>query len=311
MPLLVVGSVAIDTIRTPDGKEYADVLGGSCTYFSYAASFFTAVQVVGIVGDDFEQKHIDLLKSRQIDLAGLEIKPGGKTFRWAGTYSENMNDRTTDDLQFGVLGEFDPVLPASYRESKYVFLACAQPQLQLKVMDQAAEGAFIVSDTIECYIENDREALLKVLKRSDGVIINDAEVKLLLGESNMVAAAPKLLALGPKFAVIKKGEHGGLLATADEVYPFPAYPLAKVADPTGAGDSFAGGFMGYLAQSEMTDTETLRRAIARGTATASYTCEGVSLDCLAGLSETDPETRAAKFSELLSIPESVKQGCCG
>ncbi|MBN2711195.1 MAG: sugar kinase, partial [Planctomycetes bacterium] len=238
MPLLVVGSIAIDTIRTPDGKEHADVLGGSCTYFSYSASFMTKVQVVGIVGEDFEQKHIDLLKSREIDLDGLEVMKGGKTFRWAGTYAENTNDRTTDDLQFGVLEQFNPVLPDNYKDTPFVFLACAAPELQLKVMDQLEGKPFVVCDTIEFYIENMRDKLGEVFKRCDGIIINDSEVKLLTGDSNLVRASDKILAMGPKFAVLKKGEHGGILATKEGIFPFPAYPLKEVKDPTGAGDSF-------------------------------------------------------------------------
>ncbi len=302
MPLLVVGSVAIDTIRTPDGKEHADVLGGSCTYFSYAASFLTKVQVVGVVGEDFESKHIDLLKSRDIDLAGLEIRKGGQTFRWAGTYSEDMNERTTDDLQFGVLGEFDPDLPEKYRDTKFVFLACAQPQLQLKVIEQMRGKPFVVLDTIEHYIQNEREALAEVFSRCDGVIINDAEAKMLTGETNLVRAAGKLLEMGPRFAVLKKGEHGGLLAAGEAIYPFPAFPLAAVADPTGAGDSFAGGFMGHLAKVGQTDTDAFRQAVVYGTVMASYACEGISLNRLAELSDEQIRERVRRFLELLRIP---------
>jgi len=301
MALLVVGSVALDTIRTPDGKEHRDVLGGSCTYFSYCASFLCPVQVVGVVGEDFPIAHVELLRGRKIDLAGLETKAGGRTFRWAGTYAENMNDRTTDDLQFGVLGEFDPVLPDSYHDTSTVFLACAQPQLQLKVMDQMRGKPLVVCDTIEFYIQNELAALKDVLRRSDGVIINDSEVKLLTGQSNLIRAADKLLALGPKFAVIKKGEHGGLLAAEGGIYPFPAYPLADVADPTGAGDSFAGGFMGHLARSGRADLATLRQAVVYGTTLASFTCQGVSLERLTSLKDEDIRQRAGDFAARLAF----------
>jgi len=303
MSLLVVGSIALDTIRTPDGKEYPDVLGGSCTYFAYAASFFDSIRLVSIVGDDFSQDHVNLLKSRKIDIDGLEIRQGGKTFRWAGTYAENMNDRTTDDLQFGVLGEFNPQLPQSYRDSDVVFLACAQPALQLQVMDQMEKKPLVVFDTIEFYIENDREMLGKVFERADGVIINDSEVKMLTGDSNLVRSAKTILDMGPRFAVLKKGEHGGILATREGLFPFPAYPLAEVADPTGAGDTFAAGFMGYLAKTGKSDINTLRRATVYGTVMASYTCEGISLNRLSKVTDEDIEKRAADFAEMLRIPE--------
>ena len=302
MSLLVVGSIAIDTIRTPDGKEHAEVLGGSCTYFSYCASFFTTVQLVSVVGEDFGAQHIDLLKSRSIDLSGLVIKEGGATFRWAGTYAEDMNDRTTDDLQFGVLAEFDPELPEAYRSAPCVFLACAQPELQLKVMDQMAGDPLVVCDTIEFYIENNRDALGEVFRRSEGVIINDAEVRMLTGKSNLVKASDDLLAAGPKFAVIKKGEHGGLLATQEGLFPFPAYPLREVADPTGAGDSFAGGFMGHLSRTGNASVDSLRQAVVYGTVMASFTCGGISLSRLSSLTSEEVLARAEHFSAMLRTP---------
>lgn len=302
MPLLVVGSVAIDTIRTPDGKEHKDVLGGSCTYFSHCASFFTKVRVVAVVGEDFDSRHVRMLKNRGVDLEGLEVKRGGKTFRWAGTYAEDMNTRTTDDLQFGVLGEFDPVLPESYRDTEFVFLACAQPELQLKVMGQMRGKPLVVCDTIEFYIQNNRAALEEVFRKSDGVILNDGEARMLTGEKNLIRAADKLLKLGPKFAVLKKGEHGALLAAAGEIYAYPAFPLRDVADPTGAGDSFAGGFMGYLAQSGKANLSELRNACVYGTAAASFTCEGISLNRLEKLLEHDLQSRAESFRQMLRVP---------
>ncbi len=302
MSLLVVGSIALDTIRTPEDKEYKDVLGGSCSYFSYAASYLTDVRLVGVVGSDFPQKYITLLEGRRIDTKGLEVVHGGQTFRWAGTYAEDMNDRTTDDLQFGVLGEFDPKLPESYRETEYVFLACAQPQLQMKVLDQMAKKPFVVFDTIEFYIETEREALLEVFKRCDGVIVNDSEVKLLTGERNLVHGGERLLGMGPRFAVVKKGEHGGLLFTQDGIWPFPAYPLKTVLDPTGAGDSFAAGFMGYLAANGKTNTDNLRQAVVHGAAIASFACEGVSLDRLRQLEDAELTERVLELVHMMRVP---------
>ncbi len=303
MSVLVVGSVAIDTIRTPDGEEHRNVLGGSCTYFSYAASFLTDVQVVGVVGRDFDESYIHLLRKRRIDLDGLEIKPDGETFRWAGTYSADMNERTTDDLQFGVLGSFDPQLPEAYRDTPYVFLACAQPELQLKVIDQMRGKPLFVCDTIEFYIENHRDALTEVLRRVDGIIVNDGEARMLTGEANLGRAAQALLDMGPRFVVLKKGEHGGLLMTGEELYPLPAYPLLDVVDPTGAGDSFAGGFMGMLAKVGKSDTAALRQAAVYGTVLASFACEGISLNRFVHLTDEEVGERADAFLRMLAVPK--------
>jgi len=302
MSLLVTGSIALDTIRMPDGNIYKDVLGGSCTFFSYAASFFSKVQVVSVVGKDFRDEDVKMLESRGIDLQGLK-KVDGATFRWFGTYMENMNDRRTDDLQFGVLGQFDPVLPDSYKDAEYVFLACAQPELQLKVLSQLRKKAFTVVDTIEVYIKNSRDVLDEIFKQVTGVIINESEATLLTGSSNLVANAVKLLDYGPSFVVVKKGEHGGILATRDGVFPFPGFPLLKIIDPTGAGDSFAGGFMGCVTKSRRTDLAGLRRATVFGSVMGSYACEGVGLDSFRKLTAKDVMERSKKFIELLRIPD--------
>ncbi|MCX7934012.1 MAG: PfkB family carbohydrate kinase [Planctomycetota bacterium] len=302
MPVLVVGSIALDTIRTAAGREYKEVLGGSAVYFAWAASFLAPVQLVAVVGEDFPQRHVRLLAKRKIDLAGLEIKRGGKTFRWTGTYSPDMNSRTTDDLQFGVLADFTPNLPDAYRQSEIVFLACAHPDLQLRVLAQMKRQPLLaVADTIEFYIQHDRAALERVFKRCQGVILNDAEARLIAGETNLVRAALCLLKKGLRFAVIKKGEHGCLLATAEGVFPFPAYPLARVIDPTGAGDTFAGGFMGFLAQKRSRSLSALRRAVVYGTALAAFACEGISLSRLCRLTDKEMRDRTEELARLVNV----------
>ncbi len=301
MAVLVVGSIALDTIRTADGREYKEVLGGSAVYFSWAASFLSPVRMVAVVGEDFPRRHIRLLARRKIDLTGLEIKRGGRTFRWTGTYSADMNSRTTDDLQFGVLADFAPKLPPTYGQGDIVFLACAHPDLQMSVLGQMAGQPFAVADTIEFYIKHHRPALEKVFKRCDGVILNDSEARLIAGETNLARAGLCLIKKGPRFAVIKKGEHGCLLATAEGVFPFPAYPLARVVDPTGAGDTFAGGFMGFLAKSRRRDLSALRRAVVYGTALASFACEGISLSRLCRLTDKEVRERTAHLVRLVKV----------
>jgi cytidine kinase len=301
MHVLVVGSIALDTVRTPR-EARTDLLGGSCTFFAVAASLLAPVRVVSVVGEDFPARYIELLRSRQIDLAGLQIRKGEKTFRWAGTYAQNMNDRTTDDLQFGVLASFDPVLPPAYKRTKFVFLANAHPSLQLKVLDQMEDDPVVLCDTIDHYIRTEPEEVRNVLSRVQGAILNDSEARLLTDESNTVAAAEKLVQGGLRFVVVKKGEHGALLASSDRIYAVPAYPLARVADPTGAGDAFAGGFMGYLARQGDAAPETLRTALAYGTAAASFACEDFSLDRLARVTPYEVESRVAAFREIARIP---------
>lgn len=302
MALLVVGSVAYDTIRLPNGSIYREVLGGSCTYFGLAASVLTEVRVVAVVGGDFRPAHLELLRQRSIDLTGLVIQKEGRTFRWAGTYSSDMNERTTDDLQFGVLATFHPILPPSYRQTPFVFLACAQPRLQHKVLDQMEIPPFAVFDTIEHYIRNDRDELERLFERCRGIVINEGEAKMLLGLSNLVRCSERFLERGLLFAVLKKGEHGGILATREGIYPFPAYPLSDVADPTGAGDAFAGGMMGYLAKTNDISTSSLRRAMVYGTVLASFACQGVSTQGLEHVTLEKVEDRVRRYLDLLRIP---------
>jgi sugar/nucleoside kinase (ribokinase family) len=299
--VLVVGSIALDTVRTQE-EERRDILGGSCTYFAVAASHLAPVEVVAAVGEDFPAKHVRMLKKHDIDLDGLEKKPGEKTFRWAGTYAEDMNDRTTDDLQFGALGTFDPVLPDAYRRTKYVFLATDHPERQLKVLEQVKGKPVAVCDTIDHYINTEPEGLREVLRRCKGAILNYDEVNLITGHRNTVAAARAILEMGPSFVIAKKGEHGAIMAYKDRIYAVPAYPLETVVDPTGAGDSFAGGFMGYLASQGNTRVQTLIRAMAYGTATASFTCEAFSLDRLRKVKKKEIKKRVREFRHLTRIP---------
>lgn len=301
MSVLVVGSVALDTLRMPNGKEYKNVLGGSCSYFIYSASYFAPVQVVGVVGDDFPKKHIEAFKKCKVDLTGLQMQ-SGKTFQWHGTYMADMNNRVTDSTEFGVLGTFDPVLPEAYRRTKHVFLACSQPGLQMKVLDQMEGQPFAVCDTIELYIKDDRKALDKLIRRCQGMIINDFEARLISGTENLVAAAQEIYRkykLG--FLVLKKGEHGGLLVNKDGTTPFPAFPLAKIADPTGAGDCFAGGFMGTLAKLGRADTKSLRTAVVNGTVVASYACEGVANTALVKTTAAQVRARASAFVKMTRL----------
>lgn len=301
MSLLVVGSIALDTLKMPNGKVHKDVLGGSCAYFIHSAHFFTPVRVVGAVGDDFPKKHLDGFKKCRADLTGLQTLPG-KTFQWHGTYHKDMNNRDTDALHFGVLETFQPVLPPKFRNSDFVFLACSQPHLQLMVLDQIEGKPCAVCDTIEVYIQNDRPMLDKLIKRCSGMIINDSEARLMTGEDNIVKAAAGIhKKYKLEFLIVKKGEHGGVLVDAAGITPFPAYPLMKVVDPTGAGDTFAAGVMATLARKGKADPKTLRQAIANGTACASYACEGLGLSKLMKLTARDVNARAREFVKMTSL----------
>jgi sugar/nucleoside kinase (ribokinase family) len=299
--LLVVGSIALDTVRMPNGKVHKDIAGGSCTYFIHSASFFNRVRVVGVVGEDFPTKYIDGFKKCKADLAGLQIAKG-KTFQWHGTYHKDMNNRDTTALHFGVLGTFDPILPKTYLDSDCIFLACSQPELQMKVLDQVKGKPLAVCDTIEIYIKESRPALDKLIRRCQGMIVNDAEARLIAGEDNLVKAATGIhKKYRLQFLVLKKGEHGGILVTKDGVVPFPAFPLEKIADPTGAGDCFAGGFMGTLAKAGKADAKTLRMAVANATAVASYVCEGVSLASLIKVTPAQVKARANEFIKMTKL----------
>jgi cytidine kinase len=300
MPLVVVGSVALDSVETPTQKRDR-ILGGSAAYFSYAASYFTPVRLAGVVGEDFPPEHLALLKSRNIDTAGLQVVKGGKTFYWKGKYLANMNDRETLELQLNVLGDFKPELPETYRRCKYLFLANGSPKLQMQVLEQCTGASLVVADTMDFYINTEPDDLRKLLKKIDGLVINDSEAKLLTGIDNLVKAGHAIRAMGPRFVVIKKGEHGAMFFSEFETYVLPAFPTEKVVDPTGAGDSFAGGMMGYLAEQNNFDPKTLKEALAYGTLVASFTVEDFSLDRLTQINREDLDQRMKEYKRMLSF----------
>jgi cytidine kinase len=300
MPLLVVGSVALDSIETPTARR-ENVLGGSAVHFSYAASFFTPVRLVGVVGEDWPAEHTKLLQDKGIDTSGLQVVAGGKTFRWTGKYQPNMNDRDTLEIHLNVFGDFNPVLPDAFRRSSFVFLANGSPTLQMKVLDQLPGAQLTVADTMDLWITTQRDDLMKLLKRIDGLVLNDSEAKLLTDDENLVRAGHAVRAMGPKFVVIKKGEHGAMFFSEHETYVLPAYPTERVIDPTGAGDSFAGGMMGYLAEQGKFDPVTLKTAMAYGVLVASFNVEDFSLDRLKGIERSDLNGRMEAYRRMLSF----------
>ncbi len=293
MSLLVVGSTAFDTIETPHGNA-VDCLGGSSTYFAIAARLFTKVQLVSVVGSDFPDQHRKLLTDRGVDIAGVETK-SGKTFRWHGRYATDMNSRQTLDVQLNTFGDFKPKVPAAWRSTPFVFLANGAPATQASVLDQMQGVKFCVADTMDLWIEHEKAGLLDLCKRIDGLVVNDSEVKMLTGKSNLIQAGREALKLGPRLVIVKKGEHGCFLFSNFFHYALPAYPTETVLDPTGAGDSFAGGFMGYLANCEQVSLGNMKRAVAYGTVTASLTVEGFGVDRLA---RADRETVERRYQEL-------------
>ena len=296
MSILVVGSVAIDSVETPFGRG-ENVLGGSATYFSTAASFFTDVNLVAVVGDDFPPQHIDFLKSRNIDLAGLKREPGS-TFRWKGRYGFDLNEAQTLDTQLNVFQTFRPQIPAEYAAAEYLILANIDPQLQLEVLEQVPNPRVIACDTMNFWISSKPEILKKVIARVDFFIINEGEARQLTGEVNLVKAARAILAMGAKNLIIKRGEYGVLLFSGDSVFAAPAYPLENVFDPTGAGDTFAGGFMGYLASTGNLSEGSVRQAIIFGSVMASFTVEDFSLDRLRTLQYSEIDARYKSFKKM-------------
>ncbi len=296
MSLLAVGTVAYDDIETPYAKQ-SHVFGGSAMYFSVAASFFSQVSLVGVVGEDVRRADLEFLRSRGIDTSGVEIQPG-KTFRWGGRYETDWNTRTTLFTELNVLEHFDPKLTPAQRKSRFVFLANAKPRVQHAALDQIEQAAFVMADTMNLWIDIDKPDLLKLLRRIDAVVLNEEEARMLTGEKNLLKAAGAVLGLGPRYVILKKGEHGAFLLGADVHFSIPAYPVDEVYDPTGAGDCFAGGFMGFLASQGRVTPGALRRAMLMGTCTASYCVEGFGVEALARLGA---DAISSRYDQLLSI----------
>ncbi|MBI5788293.1 MAG: sugar kinase [Candidatus Schekmanbacteria bacterium] len=296
MSLLVVGSVAFDSVKTPFGEAH-EVLGGSATYFSVAASYFTDVLLVAVVGEDFDHKTADVFKNRPIDIRGLQTMPG-KTFRWRGEYSFDLNEARTLETCLNVLADFKPQLPADYCDCDIVFLANIDPELQSYVLDQVKKPRLVACDTMNFWIENRLEALKTTLKRIDLLVINEGEARELAKEPNLVKAANKIMAMGPSSLIIKRGEYGALMFSAAGIFAVPGFPLEFVFDPTGAGDSFAGGLMGHLSRSQVHNDEVIRQAMIFASVMASYNVESFSLDRLRNLTYADIESRFAEFKKL-------------
>lgn len=295
--LLVVGSVAIDWVITPTAERVESV-GGSATYFSMSASYLAPVRLVGVVGKDFPESAVEDLAHSGVDLEGLQVVPDGATFRWKGRYHENMNERDTLETHLNVFESFDPQLPESYRNSEYLFLANIQPDLQLRVLDQIKAPRLIGLDTMNLWIDVARDPLLRVLERIDVLVINEEEAKQLSEEHNLVRAAKVIRGMGPKSIVIKQGEYGAILFHEDEIFAAPALPLETVVDPTGAGDVFAGGFMGFLARGGEPTGPALRTAMIYGSVLASYCVQGFSYDEIKRIDIASIQERFDAFSRL-------------
>ncbi|HMN97641.1 MAG TPA: PfkB family carbohydrate kinase [Phycisphaerales bacterium] len=305
MSLIVTGTIGIDTVHTPTASAER-VLGGSCSYFSAAASFFGPVRMVAAVGGDWPDAHRDVLRSfANICTEGLEVRPASRTFAWGGRYHENMNHRETLFTELGVLEEPPPKVPAKYRDSRYVFLGNTHPAVQLDLLRQLPERSLAVADTMDLWINVARGELLALLREIDGLVLNDAEAELFTETRNPVSAARKILALGPRFVVVKKGEHGAILVHRDGVAAVPAFPAEahQVVDPTGAGDSFAGGMMGHLASAGRSDLPAIQSALAWGTVVASFTIESHGLERLRGLGRSDVAARMEEFRRIASVGE--------
>jgi sugar/nucleoside kinase (ribokinase family) len=297
MPVLIVGSIGLDTVKTPV-EEHADLLGGSASYAALGASFFSPVNLVGIVGDDFPESEFAFWKSRQIDAAGVQ-RVEGKTFRWSGEYAWDMNTRETRSIALNVFEHFRPALPDSYRETEFVLLANIAPALQSHVLDQMKEPRFVVADTMDLWIETTRADLDALLPRVDLLILNDSEARELTKETSLIKAGRKILRAGPKYVAIKKGEHGALLFGENEFFSCGAYPLEDIHDPTGAGDTFAGGMAGYLAAAKEVPTfANLRRAVIYGSVLASFNVEAFSLERMRTLTMEEVRARYELFKAM-------------
>lgn len=302
MSLLTVGTIAFDALETPFGKT-GKILGGSATYSSLAArNFVNDLNVVSVVGDDFPEEHIQLLEQHGINLNGLQVKKGEKTFFWSGKYHHDMNSRDTLETQLNVLEHFDPIIPNEYQNCDYLMLSCLPPAIQRRVIERLFQRPkLIVMDTFNLWIETMREEMDKTLQLVDVLSINDEEARMLSGEYSLVKAAQKILKMGPKFLIIKKGEHGALLFHENEVFFAPALPLEEVFDPTGAGDTFAGGFIGYLASTDDISFSNMKRALIHGSTLASFCVEKFGTERLAHITEEEIDQRLKQFIDLVQF----------
>jgi sugar/nucleoside kinase (ribokinase family) len=297
--LLAVGSVALDTIETPTGRR-EEILGGSCTFFSLSASHFTPVQIVAVVGTDFPEGHVDLLASKGVDTGGLE-RAEGRTFRWSGRYSQTLAERTTLDTQLNVFAGFAPKLSERHKQARLVFLGNIDPALQRGVLDQVDRPALVAMDTMNFWIEGSNASLKETLARVDVLVINEEEIRQLAGEHNVVRAATAVRAMGPRSVVVKRGEYGAILFDPAQTFAVTAYPLSDVVDPTGAGDSFAGGFMGSLAREKQLDAAAFRRAMVMGTVLGSFSVEGFGVERLRTLTTPEVEGRYHAYAKLTRV----------
>ena len=298
MSLLVTGSIGIDTVTTPFGIS-ENCLGGSAIYFSMAASFFSPVRFIGAVGADCPFKLTEVFAGREVNLAGLEVRDHSKTFRWKGSYHDTMNEAITDNVELNVLAEAPPAVPDEFKDSKFLFLANTAPALQIQLLEQVDDPVFVAADTMNCWIQGHCDELKRLLKKIDCLILNEDEARMLAGESNLIKAGQSILGMGPKVVIIKKGESGSLVCNSNgENFILPAFPAAQVKDPTGAGDSFAGGLMGYMAQAGVTDFESLKTAVAYGTVLASFTISDFSLEGLTAIEKEDIEKRFQTLRKL-------------
>lgn len=293
MSILVVGSLALDSVKTPFGTV-TDALGGSATYFSLSASIFDKVRLVGVVGRDFPAEYVELLKEKGVNLDGLQ-EVEGRTFRWKGEYDYDLNEATTLDTQLNVFENFSPKIPSQYQDTEFIFLANIDPTLQLNVLEQLNSPKLVLADTMNFWIERKKDVLLEVLKNVDIAILNDAEARQLMNEPNLTICAKKILSLGPNYVIIKKGEHGSLMISKDSFFSAPAYPLERIIDPTGAGDTFAGGFLGYLSSIGNLNEQEMKKAVIYGTTVASFTVEDFSVNRLIKLTKDEIKKRYNKI----------------
>jgi len=303
MSLLVVGSVALDSIETPFGRV-DDALGGSATFFSAAASLLCPVQLVGVVGEDFPVAQLDFLERRGVDLGGLEKRPG-ESFRWAGIYNFDLNSRETIETRLGVFADFEPRIPDAFRDARWIFLGNIDPELQLDVLEQVDSPELVVCDTMNYWIEGKRDALLRLLEQVNVLLVNDSEARELSGEYNLLKAARWIQSNGPSMVIVKKGEHGAILFTDGLMFFAPGFPLEEVFDPTGAGDAFAGGFLGYLARVGSTSTDDLRRAVVYGSTLGSFAVERFGVERLIDLTLPEIDERVMRFRALTAFEQPV------